>query len=363
MRGGRAAAAVIRLDALRANLARVRAAAPSSRVLAVVKANAYGHGIPGAVRALRRADALAVACIDEAIAIREAGCDAPVVLLEGVFDADELALAARHRCELVVHDAWQIDALANVAAGHRFTVWLKLDTGMNRLGFPSAEAAHARDRLRRIDAVASLRLMTHLACADVPGAPMTDGQLAAFEAVTAGWDGERSIANSAGVFAHPASHADWVRPGLALYGVSPFPDRGAADLGLRPAMTLGAQLIAVRDVPAGATVGYGAGWRAERATRVGIVGIGYGDGYPSRAQTGTPVLVNGHRCGLVGRVSMDMLAVDLTGCGDAHVGDPVVLWGDGLPVEEIARCAGTIPWTLLCGVTDRVRLEYLDGAT
>lgn len=361
MTGGRAASAVIRLDALRDNLERIRAVASDSRVLAVVKANAYGHGIAGAVRALGNADALAVACIDEAAAIRDADCDAPVVLLEGVFDATELALAARHRCELVVHDPWQIDALANAPGRHAFTVWLKIDTGMNRLGFPLAEAAHARERLQKIPTVEHLRFMTHLACADDLTSAMTDTQLGAFEHATEGWAGERSIANSAGVFGHPRSHGDWVRPGLALYGVSPFPDRTAADLGLRPAMTLCARLITVREVGSGETVGYGATWRAERATRAGIVGLGYGDGYPLRARAGTPVLVNGKRCPLVGRVSMDMLAVDLSGHAEAHVGDPVVLWGDGLPVEEIAECADTIPWTLLCGVTERVKLEYRDG--
>ncbi|MEX0900255.1 MAG: alanine racemase [Gammaproteobacteria bacterium] len=361
MTGGRAASAVIRLDALRENLARIRVVAPGSRVLAVVKANAYGHGIPGAVRALSSADALAVACIDEAVAIRDADCDAPVVLLEGVFEAAELALAARHRCELVVHDPWQIDALANAPEPYAFTVWLKIDTGMNRLGFPLAEAGRARERLQQIPAVEQIRLMTHLACADDLSSEMTDHQIAAFEDGTNAWAGERSVANSAGVFAHPRSHSDWVRPGLALYGVSPFPGQTAIDLGLRPAMTLCARLIAVREVAAGETVGYCAGWQAERATRVGIVGLGYGDGYPVLARNGTPVLVNGKRCPLVGRVSMDMLAVDLSGQSEAHVGDPVVLWGDGLPVEDIAECAGTIPWTLLCGVTERVKLEYRDG--
>lgn len=357
---GRAASAVIRVGALAHNLERIRAVAPQCRVLAVVKANAYGHGIEGVVQGLRGADAFAVACIDEAIRLRDAGIEAPVVLLEGVFDAAELVLAARYRCEPVVHAQWQIDALA--AARHpvyRFPVWLKVDTGMNRLGFPMRAARAAWDRLRSLDAVGLVRLMTHLARADEPGAPMTAVQLTRFAEATAGWDGERSIANSAGVFAWPNSHADWVRPGLALYGVSPFADRPAADLGLQPVMTLCARLIAVRDLPAGETVGYGGAWTAPAATRIGIVGIGYGDGYPRHTAPGTPVLVNGARCPLVGRVSMDMLAVDLGG-QTAAVGDPVVLWGDGLPVEEIAKAAGTIPWTLLCGVTDRVRHEYVD---
>lgn len=358
MTAGRAASAVVRLDALRHNLARVRAVAPSSRVLAVVKANAYGHGIPGAVRGLAGADAFAVACIDEAEAIRATDTDTPIVLLEGVFDATELGRAAELDCELVVRDAWQVDALADAAASHAFPVWLKVDTGMNRLGFPARDAAAARGRLAGLASVASVRLMTHLASADDPASPQTDRQVDAFERLTDGWGGERSIANSAGIFGHPRSQADWVRPGLALYGVSPFPDRTAAELGLVPAMTLSAQLIAVRELAAGETVGYGAAWRAPGPARVGIVGLGYGDGYPARAPDGTPVLVDGVRCPLIGRVSMDMLAVDLSGHPDAARGAPVVLWGDGLPAEEVARHAGTIPWALLCGVTDRVRLEY-----
>lgn len=357
MSGGRAASAVIRLDALQQNLARVRAVAPSSRVLAVVKANGYSHGVAAAVRGLPGADAFAVACIEEAQAIRASGSDAPIVLLEGVFRADELDGAAQLGCELVVRDAWQIDALAAFGGGYRFKVWLKIDTGMNRLGFPIEEAAAARERLQGLGSVASLRLMTHLAMADDLTSAMTDAQIDQFEQLTQGWAGERSIANSAGVFGHPRSHEDWVRPGLALYGVSPFADRTAADLGLTPAMTLTARLIAVRELEAGETVGYGAAWRAERPTRIGIVGIGYGDGYPARAPAGTPVLVDGRRCPIVGRVSMDMLAVEL-GAHDARIGAPVVLWGEGLPAEEVARHVGTIPWALLCGVTDRVTLEY-----
>lgn len=357
---GRAASAVIRLDAVTDNLAAVRAAAPGARVLAVVKANGYGHGIAGIAPALAGADALAVACIDEAIRLRDAGIELPVVLLEGVFDAAELVLAARYRCELVVHSDWQVDALEAVRhASYRYPVWLKIDTGMNRLGFPVGAARRAWERLCTTDAVGVVRLMTHLACADDPAHPMTRVQIDTFAATTEGWPGERSIANSAALFAAPDSRLDWVRPGLALYGASPFKDRTAGSLGLRPVMTLSARLIAVRELAAGETTGYGGAWRAPRATRIGVVSIGYGDGYPRHAEQGTPVLVDGVRCPLVGRVSMDMLTVDLNDAPQAGVGSPVVLWGDGLPVDEVARHAGTIPWTLLCGVTDRVKHEYL----
>ncbi len=360
MTQGRAASAVVRLDALRHNLETLRAKATGARVMAVVKANAYGHGIAGVTAALAATDAFAVASIDEAIVLRDAGATAPIVLLEGIFSVDELAPAAAHDCELVVHDRWQVEALSAASPARPFRVWLKVDTGMNRLGFRPADAAAARAALLAAPAVASVNLMTHMACADDPGAALNAEQLRRFEELTGDWPGERSIANSAALLTNPATHADWVRPGLALYGVSPLPGRLGPYWGLRPAMTLTAALIAVREVPAGGTVGYGGIWRAERPTRVGIVGIGYGDGYPRHARPGAPVSVNGVRCGLVGRVSMDMLAVDLTPCATAKVGDPVVLWGGDPPVEEIAGQAGTIPWTLLCGVTERVKLEYRD---
>lgn len=361
MTDGRAASAVVRLDALRHNLETLRGRAPGALVMAVVKANAYGHGIAGVASALAGADSFAVASVDEALALRAAGATAPVVLLEGIVAADELRAAAANGCELVVHDRWQIDALAAARPAEPFTVWLKIDTGMNRLGFRPDDAATAYEALRGCAAVGEIGLMTHFARADEAGHEMNAAQRERFVSATGAWPGVRSLANSAAVFADPASHADWVRPGLALYGVSPFADRTGADLDLRPAMTFQAAIVAVRDVAAGETVGYGGTWRASGPTRVGIVGVGYGDGYPRHARPGTPVLVSGVRCGLVGRVSMDMLAVDLSDCPDAAVGDPVVLWGAGLPVEEIARYADTIPWTLLCGVTERVRLEYRDG--
>ncbi|HWP94416.1 MAG TPA: alanine racemase [Gammaproteobacteria bacterium] len=353
----RAARAIIDTRALQHNLRRIRELAPGRRVMAVIKANAYGHGIVPVARALAAADAFAVACTDEALAVRAAGLPNRIVLLEGVFSADELAVAARENLEVVVHSPEQ---LAWLAAFHGGTVdvWLKIDTGMNRLGFRVEDTRAAWQRLQELPAVRKpVRLMTHLANADDPDGTRTAEQLARFTAVTRDLPGERSIANSAGTLAWPESHADWVRPGLALYGVSPFAGRTGADEGLVPAMTMLTELHAVKTVRRGESVGYGGSWTAAQDTRIGVAAIGYGDGYPRHAGNGTPVLVNGQRVSLVGRVSMDMITVELGAQPQAKVGDPVELWGAALPVEQIAAAAGTVPYELLCGVTQRVRFE------
>ena len=349
--------AVIDTGALRHNLQTIRARAAGARVLAVVKANAYGHGLVQTARALPEADAFAVARLEEGIRLREHGVRHPVVLLEGVFTAEQLREAARYELELVVHDALQVHLLEAGAAGHRFRLWLKIDTGMNRLGFRAGEFPEALRRLERLPSPPlEVRLMTHLARADDSPA-QTREQLARFRQAIRGHLGATSIANSAGVFGETAVGGEWVRPGLALYGASPFADRSAADLKLRPAMTLTTSVIAVRSVPRGETVGYGGTWRAERDSRIAIAAAGYGDGLPWALPNGTPVLVDGRRAPLCGRVSMDMIAVDVTGWGPIEVGTPVVLWGEGLAVEEVARRAGTIAYELLCGVSQRVPLE------
>ena len=357
----RATGAVIDLAALRHNLQRVRELAPQSRIMAVVKANAYGHGIANTVPALTGADAFAVASLDEALMIRRAGLAHPIVLLEGVFSATELEEAARNGCELVVHDPYQLQLIEASRLQVALGVWLKVDTGMNRLGFPVTAVREVWQRLNQATAVRTpVRLMTHLASAEEASNPRTVAQLEAFAAATAGLKTERSIANSAGILAWPQSHVDWVRPGLALYGVSIFPGRTGAEEGLQPAMTMGTALIAVKAVKKGEAVGYGGAFVAPEDMRIGIAAIGYGDGYPRHAPTGTPVLVNGIRVPLVGRVAMDMLAVDLRAVPQAAVGDEVVAWGPDLPVEEIARAAGTIPHELMCGVTQRVRFNVID---
>ena len=348
--------ATIDTGALRHNMDVIRQAAPRSRVMAVIKANAYGHGLVAVARALATADAFAVARVDEGLTLRQAGVLTRTILLEGVFDEDQLRAAAVAGFELVVHSAEQVDLLRSAPEGVKFTVWLKLDTGMNRLGFkgPAFDAAHAA--LSGLPAVrAPINLFTHLASADAPGCDTTAAQLAQFSAVTEGVAGERSIANSAGMLAFGDAQADWVRPGLLLYGASPFPGTIGPDYGLRPAMTLRSHLIAVKDLEAGERVGYGGAWVAQRPTRLAVAAVGYGDGYPRSLPSGSPVLVNGQRAPLAGRVSMDMIGIDVTELASPpRPGDPVVLWGDGLPVEEIAVWAQTIPYELLCGISQRV---------
>ncbi len=325
--------------------------------MAVVKANAYGHGLVAVAGALRDADAFAVARVEEGLALRRAGIAKPVILLEGVFDRDQLLAAAAGAFELIVHAPEQIELLRDAAAGMRFKVWLKLDTGMNRLGLKSAEFAAAHAALGQLAAVEPpVNLFTHLASADEPQMAATAQQLTCFDALTGSLPGERSIANSAALLNYPQACADWVRPGLLLYGVSPISGMIGSDHGFRPVMTLHSRVIAVKQVGRGEAVGYGGAWIAARPTRLAVAAIGYGDGYPRGLRLGSPVLVNGRRAPLAGRVSMDMIGIDVT---DVPVrrGDPVVLWGPGLPVEEIALWAGTIPYELLCGISQRVSIE------
>jgi alanine racemase len=346
--------AVIDSAALRLNLQRLRALAPRSRIAAVVKTNAYGHGLVPAARALTAADAFAVARIEEAIALRAAGIAQPILLLEGVVTREMLAEAALHELDLMVHDALQIELLEKDAAHHPFVLWLKIDTGMNRLGFRAEDFLRALARLRALPTPArEIRLVTHLARADERRDPMTRAQLERFAQLTQGLGLATSIANSAGLLAWPEARGDWVRPGLALYGVSPFANESAASLGLVPVMSLETTVLATRRVARGETVGYGGAWRAERDTTIAILAGGYGDGLPRSLCNGTPVLVNNTRAPLVGRVSMDMLAVDVAEVADVHVGTNCMLWGPGLPVEEIAARAGTISYELLCGVSSR----------
>ncbi|MEO6185595.1 MAG: alanine racemase [Steroidobacteraceae bacterium] len=342
-------------SALRGNLARIREVAPRSRVMAVVKANAYGHGLVPTALCLEDADAFAVARLDEALALRAASICKPIVLLEGVFNAEQLDEAARQHLEIVVHEQEQLDLLEGWS-GHRFVVWLKIDTGMNRLGFRAAQVAGALARLDSMGArLGEVRLLTHFSSADETG-PVTARQLTLFAELGRGRSAVRSLANSAALFAVPDARADWVRPGLALYGVSPFTEQIGSTLGLTPAMRLVSTVIAVRQVPAGETVGYGGTWRAARDASVAIIAGGYGDGLPRALPNGTPVILRGRRAALVGRVSMDMIAVDVSAIPGVEVGDRAVLWGPELPVEEIAAHAGTISYELLCGVSQRVPL-------
>ncbi len=357
----RPATATIDLGALRHNLARVRELAPRSRVVAVVKANGYGHGAARLLPALADADMLGVACIEEALDLREAGARQPILLMEGVFEEGELPLCARHGFEVAMHEPGQIAMLEQAGLERPLTAWLKVDTGMTRLGFRPEAAESAWQRLRDCPNVAAVRLMTHFANADMPGDTHTPDQLARFARLRL--PGECSLANSAGVLSWPEARADWVRPGIMLYGVSPLLDRIGEDEGLRPVMTLATRLIAVKEVRAHETVGYAATWTAPADGRIGIAAMGYGDGYPRHAPSGTPVLVRGRTVPVVGRVSMDMLAIDLSQLPEARIGDEVILWGRGLAIEGIASLAGTIAYELLCGITGRVHMQVIDGGT
>lgn len=351
---------VIDLAALAHNLEVIREKAPGSRVMAVIKANAYGHGMVAIARALSAADALAVARIDEAVALRDAGVNNEIVLLEGLFASSEMALAARHSLTLVVHNESQLKWLEACRDTAKFRCWLKLDTGMHRLGFSASRASAA---MRRMLACKSVQqppgLMTHLASAEQPDDALTSNQLKAFSSLCAEWPGEVSVANSAALLSRPETREGWVRPGLALYGVSPLPETTGAGLGLRPAMQFETRLISTKELLPGDSVGYNSAWTATSPTRIGIAAVGYGDGYLRSFANGTPVLVGEKTCSLVGRVSMDMIALDLGAESAAQTGDPVLLWGPALPVETLASWAATIPYELLCNVSARVHTEYL----
>ena len=352
--------AVIDTHALHHNLSVVRARAGDARIIAVVKANAYGHGLASTGLALGEADALAVARLEEALALRAAGVGGRIILLEGVFSSAELDEAVYERLDLVVHDGSQIELLERSPDAARLPLWLKIDTGMNRLGFAPREFAAALARIRSLSPPPQeLRLMTHLACANERDDRTTRAQLARFREATRGLDHEVSIANSAGIFGAVPLGCHWVRPGLALYGASPFSDCSAESLGLRPVMTLMSSVIAVRRVGRGEAVGYGGHWVAPRDSAIAIVAAGYGDGVHRSLANGAAVLVNGRRAPIVGRVSMDMLAVDISDLNPdrVRVGTPTVIWGEGLPVEEAAEQAGTIAYELLCSVSPRVPLE------
>jgi alanine racemase len=355
----RAARATIDSAALRANLHALRGKR-DARIMAVIKADGYGHGIVPVARALAEADAFAVARLEEAVSIRKAGLRNRVILLEGLFHPEQLNLAAELDLELVVHAPEQLEMLDCASSNHRYPVWLKLDTGMNRLGFEPAVASELAHRLHTCPAVRGpANLMTHLANADDPDDLTTAAQVRLFSEVVEGLPGERTIANTAGMLAWEDSVADWVRPGIGLYGVSPFSQGSGTDLGLKPVMTLVSELIAVKTVAAGSRVGYGGVWTAKDPTRIGVAAIGYGDGYSRHLGDGTPVRIGEATGRIVGRISMDMITIDLEDAPRARVGDEVLLWGEGLPVETLARLAGTIPYELLCGVTRRVAMRVV----
>ncbi|HKA40282.1 MAG TPA: alanine racemase, partial [Burkholderiales bacterium] len=319
-----------------------------------VKANAYGHGLLRAAAALGQAEGLALLELDEAIQLRKAGFKQRIVLLEGFFDARELPAMMEHGLATVVHRMDQVAALADLPVRGRLDVLLKVNSGMNRLGLSAGEFEKALERLRGNPGISAITLMTHFASADDPRGVAWQlerlGKLAGRDSL------QVSFANSAAILRYPETHGDWVRPGIMLYGCSPFPEGSGVDLGLKPAMTLESRIIGVQQLAAGDTVGYGGVFRAERAMRIGVVACGYADGYPRHAPNGTPAIVEGQVTGTVGRVSMDMLCADITHIPAANIGSRVVLWGAGMPVERVAAAAGTVGYQLLCAVAPRVRI-------
>ncbi|HJP05620.1 MAG: alanine racemase [Gammaproteobacteria bacterium] len=369
------AVAIIRPQALANNLRRIRSATAGCRIMAVIKANAYGHGLERIARLLDDVDALAVAGVCEGIRLRDAGIRQRIVVLEGCSEADELNAAIAHQLEIVVHDQSHFELLDGAIEQDMLDVWIKIDTGMGRLGFDPADLSDVRKRIEGISCVRPIpRVMTHLASADDPDNPLTLEQVRRFGDAIGHFTGDVSIANSAGALLWPQTlepslsldykGENWVRPGLALFGASPVTGKSAREMGLEPVMSFESRLIAVKTIKRGTGVGYGSAWRARRDTVVGVAAVGYGDGYPRHLQSGTPVMVNDRRAALIGRVSMDLINIDLTDVPVAAVGDRVVLWGGHLPIEEIAARAGTIPYELMCRLSQRVgyRFEAVDSA-
>ena len=353
----RTATATIDLTALSQNFQFIKTKSPNSKVLAVLKANGYGHGLERIAKALPHADAFGVARIEEALALRAAGIVKPIVLLEGFFTKEDIDILAVNNLQTIVHNEQQLNDILNADLEKPLKVWLKIDTGMHRLGINPEQLSYFYQALTQsVNVQQPIVLMSHLGCADEQNNQATSKQIALFNELTAELLLEKSLANSAGVLYWPESHYQWIRPGLLLYGVSPLPIDVSVN-GIKPVMTLQSRLIAMRDIQAGESVGYSGAWRSEQSTTIGVIAIGYGDGYPRHAPNGTPVLLNGRRVRLVGRVSMDMITVDLGDNSTDQIGDIATLWGKDLPVEEIAKYATTIPYELLCNITRRVNIE------
>ena len=351
---------IIDIKALEHNFSRIKELAPHSKVMAIIKADAYGHGIVRVAKTLRDADAFGVACLEEAEQLRIASITTPIILLEGPYKPNDLSLIIKLNLEVVIHNEYQLELLEKSKIDGAIKVWLKIDTGMHRLGF---SVDKTEEMLRRLMLCRNINstpiLMSHLATANEKNHALTYQQLDTFREISKIVNIEKTIANSAAVINFPDVHFDWVRPGLMLYGVSPLINSCGHDHGLKSVMTLESEIISIQYLSKGEPVGYGATWRCPENMPVGIIAAGYGDGFPRHAKSGTPILVNNIRCPLIGRASMDMLTIDLRNQSNAKIGDRVVLWGGSLPIEEIATYAETIPYELLCGVHKRLQfVEY-----
>lgn len=342
-------------SALQHNLNVVKQRAPLSKIMAVVKANAYGHGLTNGAHGLNEADGFAVLGLDEAIDLREAGFTQNILLLEGLFSSQELPIAASFGLDLVVHSEPQLQMLEQAQLKHPIHAHLKMNSGMNRLGFTPEQYRSVFKRLQACPNVCGTTLMTHFATADEDFG--VTKALALFEKTTKGFQQPLSLANSASILRYPQTHADWVRPGIMLYGASPIAGTDASVYDLKPVMTFGSELISVQTILAGESVGYGHRFTASKVTRIGIVACGYADGYPRHAPNGTPIAVHGVMTQTIGRVSMDMLYVDLTDIPQAHIGSSVELWGQQVSVDKVAEASGTVGYELLCAIAPRVAMQ------
>jgi len=354
--------ALISKSALQHNLKIVKQYARNKKIIAMVKANGYGHGVLEVARALENADAFGVARIDEAVLLKDNGIKNDIILIEGCFTGEELELALQYDFITLLHSPYQVDQLITISKNNKpIRIWMKLNAGMNRLGFSKQEFEQAYTKISAIKNIKIIGFMSHFPQAEEIDNPLTMQQYKSYLAVVGNKKGELSSSNSAAILKWPKTHGDWVRPGLMLYGASPITHIQAEDLNLKPVMTLQTKLITIRKVKQGEKVGYGGHWICSRQTsKIGIVAIGYGDGYPWHAKNGTPVLINGEKATLVGRVSMDMMAVDLSHITHPAVGDNVILWGENLPIEEIAKFSDTIPYELFCRLTSRVMMKTVD---
>lgn len=352
--------AIINHSHLIHNLHIIKQSTPA-KIMAMVKANAYGHGIVNIAKILDlHVDSIGVASIDEALELRESGIQGDITLIEGVFTPKDLTLAAKNDLTVIFHSATQVEWVNNIELSNPLRGWLKVNTGMCRLGFPKNEALSQLDTLSKSKNIISpVGIMSHFACADEKDHPKNQEQIGNFQNIIANHNGPKSICNSAAIFNFPKHHYDLVRPGLALYGASPLVNVTPDMLNLKPVMTLQTELIAIHNLKAGDAVGYGSTYQCTHPMKVGVVAIGYGDGYPRNAKTGTPTLINGKRCPIVGRVSMDMLTVDLSNSPTSKIGDTVTLWGEGLPVEEIAPYTGHISYDLLTLLQQRVKYRFI----
>lgn len=352
--------AYINQKALIHNLEVAKSHAPNAKVLAMVKANAYGHGLENITPILdSRVDAFAEARLDPALQLRRLGITKPIVIMAGFYTEQQLRIMTANNFEPVVHSELQVELLEQTTLDTPLIVWLKVDTGMSRLGFYPEDVKAIYDRLSACKNVTSIRLLTHFPEADDIQKPVTSTQIEVFNKLSKDFAGEHSLAKSAGILAYPDSHAQWIRPGIMLYGVSPLKHKTAAELDLQPVMTLKAPVVAVRKLKKGSAVGYGGTYICPEDMLMAVVGVGYGDGYPRHTKLGAPVFIHGKRVPLMGRVCMDMIMVDVRECPDVKIGDQVTLWGEGLPAEEVARYADTIAYELFCGVSKRVQFELI----